>query len=132
MKDRLGHQTMLELYGCETQLLNDIKFIEKTMIEAAQEAQATMVQQYFHQFSPHGVSGTIVIVESHINIHTWPEHDFAAIDIFSCSEDMDVAKACDFLEKALQAKKKIISSHDRGSTATIKKLREKQIPHHRQ
>ena len=113
---------MLELYGCKTDFLNDVSFIEKVMVEAANRANATTVQQYFHQFSPHGVSGTIIIEESHINIHTWPEYDFAAIDIFTCNLGMDVRAACDYLNKILEAKKEIISSHDRGNLAIVKEV----------
>lgn len=125
MKQILGRQTMLELYGCKAEFLNDVKFIESVMVEAANRANATMVQQYFHQFSPHGVSGTIVIEESHINIHTWPEYDFAAIDIFTCNLEMDVRAACDYLNEVLQAKEEVISSHDRGSLAMVKRVQAK-------
>jgi len=123
MKQILGRQTMLELYGCKKKFLNDVDFIEKVMVEAANRANATMVQQYFHQFSPHGVSGTIVIEESHINIHTWPEYDFAAIDIFTCNLDMDVRAACDYLYEILESKKKVVNSHDRGNLAMVKQIR---------
>ena len=123
MKQILGRQTMLELYGCKTDLLNDVSFIEKVMVEAANRANATMVQQYFHQFSPHGVSGTIVIEESHINIHTWPEYDFAAIDIFTCNLEMDVQAACDYLKEILEAKKEVVSSHDRGNLEIVNQIK---------
>ena len=123
MKQILGRQTMLELYGCKTDLLNDVSFIEKVMVEAANRANATMVQQYFHQFSPHGVSGTIVIEESHINIHTWPEYDFAAIDIFTCNLEMDVRAACDYLKEILEAKKEVVSSHDRGNLEIVNQIK---------
>ena len=122
MKQILGRQTMLELYGCKTEFLNDVSFIEKVMIEAANRANATMVQQYFHQFSPHGVSGTIIIEESHINIHTWPEYDFAAIDIFTCNLEMDVRAACDYLNEILEAKKEVTNSHDRGDLEMVKQV----------
>ncbi len=122
MKQILGRQTMLELYGCKKTFLNDVSFIEKVMVEAANRANATMVQQYFHQFSPHGVSGTIVIEESHINIHTWPEYDFAAIDIFTCNLEMDVRGACDYLREILEAKKEVVNSHDRGNLAIVNQI----------
>lgn len=122
MKQILGRQTMLELYGCKKEFLNDVDFIEKVMVEAANRAKATMVQQYFHQFSPHGVSGTIVIEESHINIHTWPEYDFAAIDIFTCNLEMNVQVACDYLKEILEAKKEVMNSHDRGNLTIINEI----------
>ncbi len=132
MKESLGRQTMLELYGCASTLLNDVDFIKKVMIEAARRAKASIVQQYFHQFSPHGISGTIVIMESHINIHTWPEHDFAAIDFFTCGDQMEVELACDYLEQVLKAEQKIVHSHERGNRAMIQKVRDSQILNRRQ
>ena len=132
MKKILGKQTMLELYGCEKKFLNDISFIEKTMLQAALEAKATIVQQYFHQFSPYGVSGTVVIAESHINIHTWPEHDFAAIDIFTCSTDMNEEAACAFLKQAFQAKESVVQQYKRGNMDLVKKVNGSQTQHHHQ
>jgi len=132
MNKILGKQRMLELYGCEKELLDNIAFIKKNMLKAAEIANATIVQQYFHQFSPYGVSGTVVIAESHINIHTWPEHDYAAIDIFTCSEEMDVDSACAFLKKALKAKEHDIKDYERGNLETIKRVRALQIQHRRQ
>ena len=49
-----------------------------------------MIQTVMHQFNPQGVSGVVVIAESHITIHTWPEHGYAAVDVFSCSEKVDL------------------------------------------
>lgn len=129
MKEILGKQTMLELYGCEKSLLNDKAFIEKTMITAAEIAEATIVQHYFHQFSPYGISGTVVIAESHINIHTWPEFNFTAIDIFTCSPKMEANKACDFLKDAFKAATFNSQTYNRGSMAQIKKVNGLQTQH---
>lgn len=126
----LGRQTMLELYGCKKARLNDIAFIEAMMIEAARRASATVVQQFFHQFSPFGVSGTVVIAESHINIHTWPEHDFAAVDLFTCGSEMEVMEACGYLVEALEAQKHTIKTYERGDMTLIQKVREQQTPNH--
>ncbi len=132
MKEILGKQTMLELYGCKKTLLNNKAFIEDTMLQAAKAAKATIIEHYFHQFSPYGISGTVVIAESHINIHTWPEYDFAAIDIFTCSQQMDDEKACTFLKEAFEAAESISQTYKRGSMAHIKKVRDSQILHHHQ
>jgi len=122
MNIHLGQQTLLELYACKQELLNDQKFIENTLIEAAGVAEATIVKQYFHQFSPYGISGTLIITESHINIHTWPEHNFAAIDFFTCNPDMKITAACAFLKKAFEAAEKLQHSHQRGSLDIIQRL----------
>jgi len=105
---------MVELNGCNAQLLDDTDFIGKAMTQAALRANATIVKQFFHQFSPFGVSGTIIIAESHINIHTWPEHQYAAIDIFTCSDTLLADQAIEFLEKELEAESCTTSMINRG------------------
>ncbi len=103
----LGEHYILELYGCDASLTNDIPRLKEMMLEAVRVAKATLVNVFFHQFSPQGVSGTIVIAESHFNIHTWPEHHFMAIDLFTCGDTLDATAAKDFLVKASKA-----SSHE--------------------
>ena len=122
MNTHLGHQTLLELYACNHDLLNDQDYIQKTLIEAADVANATIVKEYFHQFSPYGISGTLVITESHINIHTWPEHNFVAIDFFTCDLDMKIQDACHFLIEKFEAKEHKVYDHQRGSLEIIQKL----------
>jgi len=124
MNTHLGHQTLLELYACKHELLNDQEYIQKTLIQSAQVANATIVKEYFHQFSPYGISGTLVITESHINIHTWPEHNFVAIDFFTCDLEMKVQDACRFLTEKFEAKEHKVHDHPRGSREIIQKLRE--------
>lgn len=85
----LGRQVLVELYGCEAAKLNDHDFIRQLLLQGTEESGATVVTDTFHQFSPHGVSGVIVIAESHVAIHTWPEYGYAAIDIFTCGDSID-------------------------------------------
>ena len=73
------------------------------MKEAARVSGATIVESVFHRFQPHGVSGVVVIAESHLAIHTWPEHGYAAVDFFTCGADIDYWRAHDFLKKAFAA-----------------------------
>ena len=88
----LGRHLLAEFYDCETDALNDPGRIERLMNEAARLSGATVVQSVFHAFSPHGVSGVVVVEESHLAVHTWPEHRYAAVDYFSCGEvDCDAA-----------------------------------------
>ncbi|MCL4110515.1 UNVERIFIED_CONTAM: hypothetical protein GTU68_047764 [Idotea baltica] len=105
---------MVEMKGCNTKYLDDPEYIGRIMNEAALKANATIVQQFFHQFSPFGVSGTIVIAESHINIHTWPEHAYAAIDMFTCSDTLIAEKAIEHLKMCLEAKECTTSMMNRG------------------
>ena len=88
----LGRHLLAEFYDCEADALNDPGQIERLMNEAARLSGATVVQSVFHMFSPHGVSGVVVVEESHLAVHTWPEHSYAAVDYFSCGEvDCDAA-----------------------------------------
>jgi len=99
----LGVQILAEYYNCDRELLNNAALIEKYMNNAALEAEATIVTSAFHTFNPFGVSGVIVIAESHLSIHTWPEYGYAAVDIFTCGEIVDPWKAFDFLRDRLQS-----------------------------
>lgn len=131
MANFLGKQVMVELYGCNKDKLNDQSFICDSMTEAAKRAKATIVQKYFHEFSPYGISGTIVIAESHINIHTWPEHDYAAVDIFTCGEELQPLAAAEYLKSVFEAEEMDTKEYTRGSLDKIKKLHEKQSLYHR-
>lgn len=74
------------------------------MIDAAKLAKATVVEAVFHRFNPHGISGVVVIAESHLSIHTWPEYKYAALDFFTCGEETDPWKAQKHVAKKLKAK----------------------------
>lgn len=82
----LGTHVLLELNHCPEELLTKQELLERTLVESAQQAGATVVKSVFHQFSPHGLSGVVVIAESHVSVHTWPEHNYAAVDIFTCGD----------------------------------------------
>ena len=73
------------------------------METAATEAGATVVEKAFHQFNPHGVSGVVIVAESHLFIHTWPEYGYAAVDIFTCGDSINAGKAAELLAKTLQS-----------------------------
>lgn len=105
---------MVELYECDRSILNDVKIIERVLIEAAEAANATIVNYCFHEFSPHGVSGVVVITESHIAIHTWPEHRYCAVDIFTCGNLIDNNKALEVLKKGLGSRELNVFQVQRG------------------
>ena len=92
----LGRHILVEFHGCSAEILNDVPRIEKGMINAATESGATIISSVFHHFSPVGVAGVVVIQESHLAIHTWPEYRYAAVDLFTCGDRADpAAAACD-------------------------------------
>src|SRR5215470_10467458 len=109
-----GSQVVLDLYECETEHLDDLPWVRETLVNAALAAGATIVETVFHQFAPWGISGVVVIAESHLAIHIWPENRYAAIDVFTCGENvrMDVASA--FLERAFQSRRAVQKTFPRG------------------
>lgn len=110
----LGRHLLSEFYDCEPNILNNVSLIERVMTEAATVAGATIVQKNFHHFSPYGVSGVVVIAESHLAIHTWPEYGYAAVDLFTCGESVDPIVAYDYLREHLHAKTAFYSELKRG------------------
>lgn len=110
----LGRHLLAEFYECNSNILNNLQLIEQAMCEAAIACGATIVTKNFHHFSPYGVSGVVVIAESHLAIHTWPEYGYAAVDLFTCGSSCDPRVAHDELVKALGAKSTYISELKRG------------------
>ncbi|MDW7652193.1 MAG: adenosylmethionine decarboxylase [Bacillota bacterium] len=95
----LGRHVLAEFYGCPSEILNNIQGIERTMVDAALEAGAEIREVAFHKFSPQGVSGVVVISESHLAIHTWPELGYAAVDVFTCGDKVDPWVSCNYLKE---------------------------------
>jgi S-adenosylmethionine decarboxylase len=100
----MSKHLLIELSGCHFNLLNDLNFVKDTMRKAALEANAEVLELAFHKFSPQGISGVVVISESHLSIHTWPEYGYAAIDIFTCGDNTMPEKASKYLKEKFQAK----------------------------
>jgi len=121
----LGTQILVELYECEPEKLNDRNNIEKTLTEAVKRSGATIVATTFHTFSPFGVSGVVVIAESHVSIHTWPEYRYAAVDIFTCGDNIDPWVIHDGIKNALGAKNTSVTELKRGIFETKEKLKHK-------
>jgi S-adenosylmethionine decarboxylase len=82
----LGKHMLVELRDCNPGKLKDLVFVKDAMVSAALEAKATVVEVAFHEFNPFGISGMVIIAESHLSIHTWPEYGYAAVDVFTCGD----------------------------------------------
>jgi len=119
----LGKHLLLELNGCDHKLLNDISFIKETMLAAAKESGATVLGESFHQFSPQGVSGVIIIAESHLTVHTWPEHGYAGADIFTCGTRVKPEKAAKVIIARLKPDTHSIILMERGIIASKQKAK---------
>ncbi len=106
----LGRHITVEYYDCNHSILLDAKKVEKIFVDAAKISGATVMDSSFHFFEPQGVSGMVIISESHFSVHAWPEHNYAAVDIFTCGDDINYDKAIDYLQDVLGADEKIISA----------------------
>ena len=100
----LGRQILIEFYDCQAEILTDRDRVRQYMLEAARHAGATVISDTFHHFKPDGISGVVVIAESHISIHTWPEHRYAAVDVFTCGDSVDPWGVPHYLQEKLHAK----------------------------
>lgn len=110
----LGQHVLAEFFECDPNILNSPNLIEKLMVEAALECGATIVQKCFHMFNPYGVSGVVIISESHLAIHTWPELGYAAVDLFTCGDKCDPKVSYNYLRKAFNSKSASYTELKRG------------------
>lgn len=110
----LGNHLIIELYECSSKKINDLDFVESTMLDAARKSGAEIIKYAFHKFNPHGVSGIIVIAESHFSIHTWPEYGYCALDIFTCGDTIKGERALKYLKKEFKAKNISVVETKRG------------------
>lgn len=120
MKNVLGQHMLVEFYNCSPEALDNVAAIERDMNDAALACGATIVQSSFHRFEPWGVSGVVVISESHLAIHTWPEYGYASVDLYTCGETIDPLQAYEYLREKLQAKHAEIQTLKRGNLDMIK------------
>lgn len=118
----LGVQLLAEIWECDQEKLNNVKTIEEVMVNAAKKAGAEIREVVFHRFEPQGVSGVVVISESHLTIHTWPELAYAAVDIFTCGERVDPWDALESITHDLNAEEANVMEFSRGMK-NLKRLR---------
>ena len=110
---KLGTHLVVDGWGCPADLLNDPEGIRQAMVSAIAAGKATLIDLCVHQFSPHGVTATATLAESHIAIHTWPEYGYFAADLFFCGQGQP-KEAMKFLQNALQAAECKMQEFDRG------------------
>jgi len=110
---KLGTHIIVDAWQAPADLLNDPDRIRTAIRDAIYAGKATLIDLCVHQFSPHGVTATATLAESHISIHTWPEHGYFAADLFFCGQG-NPEEAMKLLQTALQAKKIEITTLDRG------------------
>lgn len=114
--DRLGTHVLLDLEGCDRARIDDVSWVREAMVNAARLAGATVVTEVFHRFSPQGVSGVVVITESHLAVHTWPEFGAVAVDLFTCGGTIRAELAADSLARAFGASHSQVRTVDRSES----------------
>lgn len=110
----LGKHLLVDLRDCNTEAIRDLKAVRDALVEAAKAASATIVDISFHEFSPFGISGMVVIAESHLSIHTWPEYGYAAVDIFTCGDLIKPEAAAAFLIERFGSRNPLVVEMKRG------------------
>lgn len=125
--EQLGRHILVEYYNCDEKVLNDHKLIEELMVTAAVKANATVVESVFHMFNPYGVSGAVVISESHLTIHTWPEYGYASVDLYTCGESVNPWIAFEYLNDKLKAEKSESTEVSRGMVDKIRRFSNKKL-----
>lgn len=113
--DALGRHIILEMWRCCNDIISNVDSVKEILTEAAKSVQATLVDIVCHQFSPYGVTGVIILAESHISVHTWPEYGYAAADIFICGGNIiHPQNAASFIMQAFRAKETSLLEFKRG------------------
>ena len=127
-EQKLIHQSkhlLLELYRCDCEKLNDESFLRCTLNRAAKLAKATVLNLISNKFEPQGVTAIALLAESHISIHTWPESNYSAVDIFTCGQNMIPELASQYLIEALKAEEHALRVIERNPPLEV--LRQKRI-----
>lgn len=113
----IGSHCILEMYGCPAATLDDMEAIRVGLRQAAKLAHSTLLHEVAHRFEPQGVTALGLLAESHISVHTWPELGYAAADVFTCGDECEPEKACEFLAEALHAQRYELRRLPRGAQA---------------
>ena len=110
---------LLELYRCDYEKLNDESFLRCTLDNAAKLANAKILHLISNKFEPQGVTAIALLAESHLSIHTWPESNYSAVDIFTCGQNMKPEIACKYLIEALIAEEHLLRVINRNPPLTV-------------
>ncbi|MBI5696733.1 MAG: S-adenosylmethionine decarboxylase proenzyme [Nitrospirae bacterium] len=114
----LGKHLLVEMKDCNSEILKDLYEVQSAMVAAANEAKATVVEVAFHEFNPFGISGMVIIAESHLSIHTWPEYGYAAVDVFTCGDLIKPEVAAAYLAERFECKNMSLVEMKRGILST--------------
>ncbi|GAB6066342.1 adenosylmethionine decarboxylase [Aquifex pyrophilus] len=114
MAKTLGLHILADLYGVEADKIDRVEDIREVLEGAVKYANLTKISSHYYQFQPHGATGVILLAESHISIHTWPEHGIATVDVYTCGDPSKAYRAMDYIISKLQPSRVDKQVHDRG------------------
>lgn len=117
-KNTFGDHYLVDLYGCDPSLISTVQPVRDVLLNAAIKSESTILDDSFHQFEPYGASGVIIIAESHFSIHTWPESNFAAVDIFTSGNLMKPQIAIEIMQAGYGANYIKVVKMTRGALDT--------------
>jgi len=120
--DTVGRHVLLDVWGVESEVLNDLPLMKKTVTAAARASGATVLRTVFRRFPVQGLSGVLVLAESHISVHTYPEHGYASFDVYTCGRTLDPLAACRHIILSLHPPRFFAREFLRGSLEGIKDL----------
>ena len=115
---------LVELFDCNTDALENQSLLTELLEAAATAANVTIVKSVFHQYSPQGITGIVIIEESHLSIHTWPEYAYASVDFYTCG-DCHPEKALSIIKKGLNSQRTETMIIDRGLSLTDTAMKER-------
>jgi len=118
MSEHLGHHLLFDCYGCRDAALGDAAAMRDVLVRAAAAFGLTVIAERLHQYLPQGVSGVLILAESHLAVHTWPERGFAAVDLFTCGARPHSARLADHLKSVLAAQRVECRLVERGAAVT--------------
>lgn len=124
----LARHLLVEMYFCDVSRLDDVEYLERELVAVARECGATVIDSRFHKFSPQGVSGVVIIAESHFSIHSWPEYGYAALDFFTCGDRVEPRHAVQRVAQRLGAGQVMVLECSRGSLPGFRTPEMQQTP----
>ena len=113
-RDHFGIHIISDLYGCDPEKLKDMERIKYVLEMIIQQSELTTITSHFHQFNPCGVTGFVLLSESHLAIHTWPEYGYVSVDVYSCGPSDGSASAHKGIVDFFTPKKTSTSVFTRG------------------
>ncbi|WP_457600589.1 adenosylmethionine decarboxylase [Hydrogenivirga sp.] len=114
MAKTLGLHILADLYGVDAERIDRVEDIRNLLETAVKVADLTKISSHYYQFQPHGATGVVLLAESHISIHTWPEHGLATVDVYTCGDPTKAYRAMEFIINTLEPKRVDKQVHDRG------------------